>query len=261
MDPYKILGVEPSATQDEIKSAYRKLASKWHPDRNPDPEASDKLKEINAAYEMIKSADRRSTHDRTADHGFANASQSSAFNSDFIFNHFTNIFKQQSVKSFNIAIELTIEEIVTGKRITTTVNLDGEDIELDFAVPPGVPDGSRFNVKRLTSKTGFEVVINATVHTIQEKQRQRHGNDILIVEHISVFDAMLGTEIEIEPIAGTKLKMKIPAGTQPDTRLIMRNVGLPIFNQSVRGNIIAIIKIQIPKSLTQEQIDILEQFR
>lgn len=260
MNPYKILGVSDTASQEEIKSAYRKLAAQWHPDRNPDPDASDRLKEINAAYELIKSTERRSTYDSRQQS--SSAGSHPGFDSDFIFNHFADIFKrQQTTKSFNIPFNLPIEDIFTGKRITTTINLDGEDIELDFAIPPGVPDGSRFNVKKIKSKTGFDVMINVTINTVQEQTRQRHGNDILFVQFVSVFDAILGTEIEIEPIKDHRLKLKIPAGTQPDTRLVMRGAGLPIFNQEARGNIVAIVKVQIPKDLTPDQIDILEKFR
>lgn len=264
MNPYEMLGVSRTATQDEIKSAYRKIAAQLHPDRNPDPEASSRLKDINAAYELIKTPEKRAAYDQPASSGGfkADPNYSQSFNSDFVFNHFHDIFKrQQTTKSFNIPIELTIEEVFEGKRITKTVSIDGEEIELDFAVPAGVPDGATFNVKKIQSKTGFDVLINVTIITVQEKNRQRHGSDLITLVSISAFDAILGTEVEIEVIKDHKLKLKIPAGTQPDTRLIMRGQGLPIFNQANRGNTVAIIKVSIPKDLTPDQIDIIKQLR
>lgn len=261
MNPYDILGVTETATQDEIKSAWRKLATKYHPDVNPDnPDAVSKLQEINQAYELVKTAEKRSSFDRQRanngnfHHGFDNA--------DFMYQHFTDLFKKsQSVKSYNMNVELTIDEINTGKRITSQIILDGETIDIDFAIPAGVPDFSRFNIKQIKSKTGLDVVISATVVTRQEPLKQRHGDDILILETISAFDAMLGTEIEIEPLAGQRLNLKIPKGTQPDTKLILRSAGLPIFNSQARGNIIAIIKVTIPTNLTDEQLDIVSGLR
>ncbi|MCK9531847.1 MAG: DnaJ domain-containing protein [Gammaproteobacteria bacterium] len=259
MNPYEILGVSSNADQNEIKSAWKKLAVKYHPDRNADPSAVGKLQEINQAYELIKTPEKRQMYDQGSKNqqGFAGFD-----NSDFIYQHFADIFKRaQATKSFNINVEVTIDEVATGKRISNTINLDGEEIELDFAIPAGVPDGARFNVKQLKSKMGFDVTISVTVITRQEMTRQRHGNDVLILQNISAFDAILGTEVEIEPISGHKLKLKIPKGTQPDTKLIMRGAGLPVFNSDRKGNVVAIIKISIPTDLDENQLDLLDKMR
>jgi curved DNA-binding protein len=256
MNPYEILGIDESATQDEIKSAYRKLAGKLHPDRNPEPNAEDRLKEVNGAYELLKSPEKRAAFDRST------KTNNNRFDHNSVFTQFSDIFQRHnSTKSLNIPINLSIEEVFSGKRITTVINLDGEDIDLDFAIPAGVPEGARFNVKKIKSKSGFDVMINVTVNTINEHNRQRHVNDILMIIQISAFDAILGTDVEVEPIIGSKLKLKVPPCTQPDTKLIMRGAGLPIFNQSARGNVVGIIKVQIPKNLTSEQLDIIKSLR
>lgn len=261
MNPYKILGVDPSATQDELKVAWKNLAREFHPDKNSDPGALKKLQEINEAYELIKTPEKRSMFDMKSNpRSFKDFGR--GFNpADFVNEHFSDFIRTHVSKSLNLTVQLTIDEIMVGKRITEKVNVDGEEIELDFAVPAGVPDHARFNIKKFTTKTGFDIIISATVVTIQEPDRQRHGNDVIIIKTISAFDAILGTELDIEPINGQKIKLKIPSGTQPDARLVMRGIGLPIFNSLSKGNIIAMIKVEIPKDLTEEQLDIITKLR
>ena len=260
MNPYDVLGVAKDAEQAEIKSAWRKLAVQCHPDTNPDdPDAVKKLQEINEAYELLKTPDKRAAYDRS---GMGGNQYGNFANSDHIYQHFADIFKKaQTSKSYNLNVDISIDDVATGKRITHAINLDGEEISLDFAIPPGVPDGSRFNVKQIKSKSGFDVTISVTIITRQEHDRQRHGNDILMLRAISVFDAILGTEIEIEPYDGHKLKLKIPKGTQPDAKLVMRGTGLPIFNAAARGNVVVIIKVTIPTDLDDNQLDILDKMR
>lgn len=263
MNPYDVLGVSQTADQAEIKSAWRKLSLELHPDRNSDPAAGERLREVNGAYELVKTPEKRAEYDRRASRSNSHHGFGDNFNSaDFMYSHFADLFRKQQVsKSFNINVELPIDEVVTGKRITTKLNVDGEEIDIDFAIPAGVPEMARFNIKQFKSKSGLDVTISATVVTIQERNRQRHGNDLLFIQTISALDAILGTEIDIEPLAGQKIKLKIPKGTQPETKLIMRGVGLPIFNRPERGNIIAIVKIVIPTDLTDEQLDILSKMR
>lgn len=248
MNPYEILGVDQAADQKDIKSAWRKLATQYHPDRNKDPEAVAKLQEINSAYELIKTPEKRAKFDQPHQHGFGH-------------NPFADMFRQTFTKSLNLNVEIGIDEIVTGKRITETISLDGENIDIDFAIPAGCPDHARFNIKSVKLASGMEIILSATIITVQEPERQRHGNDLIIIKKINAFDAIIGTDVEIEPISGQRLKLKIPKGTQPDSRLILRGAGLPIFNSQQQGNVVAIIKVEIPTNLSEEQLDMLEKIR
>ena len=265
MNPYEVLKIAEDADQAAIKTAWRNLAKELHPDTNrDDPDASAKLSEINHAYDLLKTPEKRQQYDQSMKAN-SHSTQNGGFAgdpSDFMFKHFNDIFQhQRAQKSLNLNVELSLDDIASGKRVTHTITIDNESIDLDFMIPAGVPDNARFNIKKYTNAQGLDVVISATVRTLNQSDMQRLGDDILIIKKISAWDAILGSEVSINGLAGKQYTLKIPAGTQPDARLVLRSVGLPIFNSSAIGNIIVLIKVEIPTDLTEEQIATLNEIR
>lgn len=284
-DFYEVLGVPKSASLDEIKKAYRKLALQYHPDRNKTKEGEIKFKEVNKAYEVLSDSQKRQTYDQF---GAAAFEQGSPFggaqgpfggaqgqygpftytyysgggqggpNIDFDFGGFSDpfeIFEQffgggnpfGTGRQRRSTYSLTIDFMEAVSGVTKKVNIDGKSQTIK--IPAGVDDGSRVRFG------DYDVIIEVRPH----HKFQRQGYDIVSEQEISFPQAALGTQIEVETVQGP-VKLKIPGGTQPGTVIRLAQRGVPHVQSSQKGNHYVRIKVTVPKNLTSEQKKILEQF-
>ena len=283
-DYYEILGVPKSASDDEIKKSFRKLAVKYHPDKNPgDKEAETKFKEAGEAYEVLKDKQKRSRYDQFGHAGVGSATgnggagnpnnfnfNGQSFQFDFGGGGFDDILgnlfgfgsrtrRPARGQDFQTSITIDFEEAIFGA--TKSINLENESIKLK--IPAGIFDGQSI---RLASKGGdaprggqrgdLYVQVRVRAH----KHLTREGELILSEATISMIDATLGTEIDIETVDGT-VTMKVPAGTQPGTNFKLSGHGAPRIGREERGPHIVTINIEIPKKLSSKQRELLEQFR
>lgn len=278
-DYYSILGVSKTASQDEIKKAYRKLALQYHPDRSKGKESEDKFKEVTKAYEVLSDQQKKKTYDQFGESAFeqggpgAGGPFTGGFGGQggpFSYTYTTNgnaggfdfggfsdpfeIFEQffGGANPFSRAqqrpiysLSISFMEAINGT--TKKVNLGGKTQTLK--IPQGVDSGSRIRFGE------SEVIIEVEPH----KTFRRQGYDIVTEEEISFSTAALGNEVEIETISGN-VKIKIPAGTQPETLIRLRGKGVKMLRGSGHGDHYIRIKITVPKTLTSKQRELLKEF-
>lgn len=279
-DYYKILGVSKTASEQEVKSAYRKLALQYHPDRNKTKEAEEKFKEVTKAYEVLSDPQKRQTYDQFGAAAFEQGGMGGGnpfaggfggfrgqqgpftytyttngggfdfggFNDPFdIFEQFfggaSPFGRQQRRPVYSIGIDFM--EAVKG--ITKKVTIEGK--QQSIKIPPGVDTGSRIRFQ------DYDVVVEVASH----QRYHREGYDIVTDEEISFPQAALGTEYPVETIDG-KVTVRIPAGTQPNSLIRLKEKGVPHLKGSGRGDHYLRIKVVIPKNLTAKQKELLKEF-
>jgi molecular chaperone DnaJ len=275
-DYYQILGVSKSATADEIKKAYRKLALQYHPDRNKTPEADAKFKEVTKAYEVLGDPQKRQTYDQFGAAAFEQGGMggpggpfggfggrqgpftytySTGGQGDFDFGGFSDPFeifeqffgggfaRRQSRPLYQVSI--TFDEAVKGAQ--KTVSIEGKSQKIK--IPAGVNTGSRIRFGE------YDVLIDVR----PDPYFQREGYDIVTEQEISFAKAALGDQIDVKTIEGP-VKLRIPAGTQPNTLFRLKDKGVQHVQGQGKGDHYVRIKVSVPKSLSNRQKELLKEF-
>ena len=285
-DYYEVLGVNKGASDDEIKKAFRKLAIKYHPDKNPgDKEAEAKFKEANEAYSVLSDKDKRSRYDQFGHAGVGGAGGGGNPFEGFNFNGQNYSFNFGSAggmggfedilgslfgmggfrsarrgRDYKTSCTIDFDEAIFGT--TKNVSVDGEDIPLK--IPAGIYDGQRIRLSGrggpAPQQGGERGDLYVEVRVRAHKTLTREGDLILSEATIPMVDAVLGTEVEVETVDG-KITMKVPAGTQPGTNFKLAGHGAPRLGSDERGPQIVTINVEIPKKLNKKQRELMEQFR
>lgn len=283
-DYYEVLGVSKNASDDEIKKAYRKLAVKYHPDKNPgDKEAEAKFKEINEAHDVLSDKQKRARYDQFGHAGvgggaaggnpFQNGNfnfNGQSFNFDFGGGGFEDILgslfgfggprRPRRGDDYQVQVTLTFEEAIFGT--TKTVDYNGKDLKIK--IPAGIDDGMSIRLRgkggEAPTPDGEKGDLYVRIRVKPHKHLTREGNIILSEEVISMVDAALGCEIEVETVDG-KITMKVPAGTQSGTPFKLSGHGVPFRADGDRGPHIVTVIVETPKNLSKKQKELLEEFR
>lgn len=279
-DYYDILGVPKTASGEEIKKAYRRLALEWHPDRNKTPTAEQKFKEINQAYEVLSDAQKRQQYDQFGPAAFTSGSgfpggfpgqtgqtrsrRSGPFTytyttggdfgaRDFDFSDPFEIFEQffgagfptQRERKPHYSLTITFEEAMKG--LEKTVVIQGKQRKIK--VPPGADDGTRIRY------SDFDVTIDVQ----PDKIFKRQGEHLFIDHHIHFTLAILGGTTDV-PTINQPIEVKVRPGTQPDTMLRLVEQGAPRLRGNGRGDLYVKLVVDLPQNLTREQKQLLEEF-
>ena len=284
-DYYEVLGVSKSASDDEIKKAFRKIAVKFHPDKNPgDKEAEAKFKEANEAYEVLKDKQKRDRYDQFGHAGVAAGPGAAGnpfqggnfnfngqnFNFDFGGAGFDDILgsifgfggaRRRPARGADLQTSVTIDfaDAIFGTEVS--IQKDGKPIKVK--VPAGIDDGMSIRLAGRggdAPQGGTRGDLYVQIRVRPHKKLTREGAIILSEENISFIDAILGTEIEVETVDGT-VTMKIPAGTQPGTPFKLSGHGVPMRADGDRGPQIVRVNVEIPKNLNKKQRQLLEEYR
>ncbi|WP_018477996.1 DnaJ C-terminal domain-containing protein [Pontibacter roseus] len=296
-DYYKILGVEKSASQADIKKAYRALAKKFHPDKTKgDKAAEEKFKDISEAYEVLGDEQKRKQYDELGANwrqfqqgggqyrgqpggGFRGSySQGDASDmfggsgfSDFFEQFFGGGFAQQAGdfrgrgratkgQDYEGEMAISLQEAYSGTSRLLTVN--GQ--QLRITTKPGVADGQ---VLRIKGKGGPAVGggvpgdLFMRVLVQPHPNFDRQGDDLHTKLNLDLYTAILGGDAEVDTITG-KLKLKIPAGTQNGKTLRLRGKGMPVYGKpDQHGDLYVKIEVQLPVHLSDEERSLMLQLR
>ena len=291
-DYYKILGVSRSASADEIKSAYRKLAMQYHPDRNPgDKQAEERFKEMNEAYQVLSDPQKRARYDQLGDSysqwqqngnpGNFNWGQwtsqqgAQGVNIDDLFGEgvFSDFFRSifggmgagqaargrgaRSMPAYQQSVTISLKEAYTG----TTRTLQTENRRVEVKLPAGARRGTKIRVPGAGpgGESGSPSDLYLVLDVAEDPAFERDGNDLHTQVTIDAFKAMLGGEVEVKTLAG-KVLLTIPAGTQPEQVFRLAGRGMPLLKEAAaKGDLYVLVKVQIPRGLNAKQRSLLEQ--
>lgn len=290
VDYYKTLGIAKSATQDEIKKAYRKLARKYHPDLNPNDEnAKKKFQELNEANEVLTDVEKRKKYDQFgADWKHADAygqqqrssggRQRSGFDGgDFNYSgnydtgEFSDFFEQMfgsrrgggrqakfKGNDYNSVLELSLQQAYSSHAQTFTVN--GKNIRV--TIPAGVEDGQKIRLKGqgaegVNGGPNGDLYIQLAIKA--DPVYQRKGNDLFKNQAIDLYTALLGGETIVETLSG-KVKIPISAGTQNGTKVRLKGKGFPHYKkENTFGDLYVSLQVMLPTELTEKEKELFKQ--
>ncbi len=285
-DYYDTLGVAKGASEKDIRSAFRKLARKHHPDVNDnDPASEDKFKEINEAYTVLSDADSRRKYDRYGDDwkradqfgqsrrggGFSYSNMGGmgagahGFNLEDLFGGIGGSMggRQAPPPPSEYPVSITLEEAFTGASRRLRMQ-DGRRLEVK--IPPGVDNGSKVHISSEVARgADFYLVVSVKDNATFRRQ----GKDLYVEVEAPLDDAVLGGELTVPTLTG-KLALTIPKGTQNGRRFRLAGQGMPALNNSTnnlrsdvdhRGDLFATLKVKLPSELTEEELDLFRMLR
>ena len=256
---YDVLGLQPGATQEEIKKAYRKLAMKWHPDRNPDdPKAEEQFKKIKEAYEKLSSGDTggpssfgKSSYDSGEsyyswkdskmwdDYTKEVGEEDWAYYKEEILREMDKRWREQSVVQ---TITISLADAYTGRQ----VNIGKVSIQ----VPAGVYSG----YTTIANGNTYKIVVSP------DTKFKRTENDLLVELEVTAIEAMLGTEVLLEHLDRAKLQFNIPAGIQSGQVIKLAKKGMPnVKSTQTKGDLLVKITVAVPRNLSEAERELLRQ--
>jgi len=286
-DYYKILELSESASPDEIKAAYRKLAKQHHPDLNKGNADSEALfKKINEANDTLGDPQKRAQYDQQRKFGqggpganpFAQGFHGGFPGGDFHFNfggsHFDDIInqffgqgfgrpQQPRNRDYQFNLNITLEDAFTGKTMPVEFDVGGQHTSITVNIPAGVDNGARLRFsghgdRSVPNQPAGDLYVTVMVN--EHPQFHRNGPHLHMNLRIDAISAMLGMQQDIRGIDGSNLNVTVPSGTQSASKLRVQGHGMPMHaNARQRGDLYINIDIEIPTKLTTQQQDLLRQ--
>ncbi|NCD69730.1 DnaJ C-terminal domain-containing protein [Mucilaginibacter agri] len=298
IDYYGVLGLKKDASEKEIKSAYRKLARKYHPDLNPnDKEANKKFQEVNEANEVLSDADKRKKYDQYGENwqhadayeqakqqqggrtysgysggdaggggfNFENFGDGGDF-SDYFQSMFGNMGggrgRQAKYRGqdYHSELHLNLLEVTESHKQTLTVN--GKNIRI--TIPAGVENGQTIKIAGhggagTNGGPAGDLLITFVIK--DDPQFKRDGNNLLKTVSIDLYTAVLGGEVIVDTLNG-KVKVPVKAGTQNGAKVKLKGKGMPVYKKDKEfGDLYINYQIDIPTELTEKQKELFTELK
>lgn len=271
-DPYRVLGVSPSASDDDIKKAYRTLAKQLHPDRNPDdPEAEARFKEVGSAFAVLSDPDKRALYDefgaislepgfdpndarqaaRGVPPGFEGGFSAEGIDLDGLFDgFFSGMDRGPSVTRARLALDF-----VSAARGGQQGLSFGDGRTIDVRIPPGVRHGETLRLKgqgQPSPRTGEPGDLLLTLEVAPHPWFRRDGEDLHVDVPITIGEALRGGSVPVPTLDGI-IRLKIPSGTQTGRQLRARGKG--ITRRGTTGDLYAHVVVRLPEALDPQAVD------
>ncbi|MGN0033758.1 MAG: DnaJ C-terminal domain-containing protein [Candidatus Limimorpha sp.] len=290
-DYYKILGVERTAKQDEIKKAYRKLALKYHPDKNPDDKAAEeKFKEVSEAYQVLGNEDSRKKYDElganwkqyeNAGFGSGGTGFGGGFSGTGFSDFFDMFFGGQSGGGFSFddlggfggnsrfrsrpkrgqdlsaSIDLTLREAYYGS--SRMINIGNSTIKV--SIKPGVKDGQTLRIKGKGSPgtnggENGDLLMNISI--ANDPVFRRDDDDLIRDLNVDIYTAVLGGKVEVDTMKGV-VSVPIKPETQNNSVLRLKGLGMPHFGKEGSGALLLKVQLSLPDKLSDKEIELIRQ--
>ncbi|HUT44588.1 MAG TPA: DnaJ C-terminal domain-containing protein [Desulfobacterales bacterium] len=294
-DYYKMLGVKKTASETEIKKAYRKLAMKYHPDHSKgDKSAEETFKKISEAYAVLSDKEKRKQYDTFGSAGFQQRySQEDIFKGSDFESILSELFggsgrfggggkgmrfsfdgggpfggyqrKQQAQpkgSDLEYELALTLEDVAAGTQKIVSFQHKGRSEKITVKIPKGMISGKKLRIAGKGEPSPYggpagDLYIKSKVlnNPVYDVQAQ----DLYINRDIKLSEAILGTNVSVPTLSGKELKLKIPAGTKHKTKMRLSGHGLPHMHGKGQGDLYVHIHVNMPKRLTKKQKGLIEQ--
>jgi DnaJ-class molecular chaperone len=246
---YSILGVSNTASQDQIKQAYRKLAKQHHPDTGGN---ETKFKEVNTAYQTLKDESKRQEYDRPTQKMNTNPNNFDDMFSAFFNQH--NLHRRN--KDIKVAVTITLEEVSSGKEIIANYMLaSGEHATATIKIHIGAENGEAIRYKGLGDNASSQLPrgdLLVFINVLKHKQFDRDKDHVYTTHEISVIDLILGGKINVQTLLGNTIIVNVPKGTQPGTIMSVSGHGLRSLRTNTTGNFYVVLKGKVPTLLNDD---------
>jgi curved DNA-binding protein len=271
IDYYSELGLTKSATADDIKKAYRKLAKQYHPDANPNDEnAKKKFQQINEANEVLSDPNNRKKYDKYGkdwEHGDAyerqrqHSQQFGGFENEGGFSDFfSSMFGgrragKQRGQDLKSDFQINLTEAFTTHQRTITVN--GKNIRI--TIPAGIENNqsiklSGYGQPATNNNTAGDLILTFKINN--DTFFKRTGNDLQLTQEIDLYTAILGGDIELNTLHG-KLKLKVKPETQNNTKIRLKGKGFPFYKKENEfGDLFITYSVKLPSNLSEKEIEL-----
>lgn len=255
---YDILGVKSSATPDEIKRAYRKLASQHHPDKGGDVK---KFQEIEEAYRTLSDPQKRQQYDNPqpdfGNFGFQAGPGMQGFDFDTIFDIFGARFGQQQRRpqQARMSLWIQLQDVASGGKRTISVGTPTGTSTVEIDIPLGIDDGDTVQYPGL-APGGIDLIVSFRIHPNPRWFRQ--GLNLTTEYTVNIWDLILGSESRLRDILGTEIAFTIPANCQPGTILRLRGRGLRHRNGQ-QGDLMVKLQARLPENIDADLLELIRQ--
>ena len=257
---YQTLGVNRDATTDQIKRAYRRLASQHHPDKGGDKA---KFQEIQSAYAILGDDQKRAEYNNPmrGNNGFNfQTNGAGPFNFESIFDIFGAKFQhphqqQRRAQHAVMTLWITLRDVASGGNRSISVGTHQGTATVEIEIPLGINDGDSVQYSGI-GPGGIDLVISYRIHPDPKWTRQ--GLTLQTEHTISVWDLIIGCETPLKDMLGNNLSLTVPPGTQPGTTLRLRGRGLRSRSGDT-GDLLVKVQAQIPTDIPQELLDHITQ--
>jgi len=254
---YQILGVEKTATADQIKQAFRRLASQHHPDKGGDTE---KFQQIQEAYSVLGDNAKRAEYDNPRPQ-FSASTGAGGFNMHDIFGQmFAQQFGQPQQARRNhvrMTVWVSLQDVSLGGSRAVNVSTTAGSSTVAIEIPRGIDDGDQVQYGGV-APGGLDLVIQFRVQP--DAVWRRDGLNLHTEHSVSVWDMILGAEVTVPNLQGHSLVIRVPGGTQPGTVMRLKGHGIQHRNGQT-GDLMVRMQAQIPKTIAPEIVAAIQQHR